>query len=299
MTAATAERAANGNSTVDLLLIARLLPLRNLVESSCVAAENSRLVFVAETRVFLHLFNLVQDIFRPDLVRKVAGKKKMRVSRAPNLIVQPLLTTLTADENIIVLEILAGFLLHRWALVSALDIQLAEIVMRTIHSVHPESRPGRAPFKETDSQPRKFIEYPVIDHTRERDDQRKRMTEAMDRHESLKAVESHAVMTAAVNGKRATQFLGFRIDWPVGPMSEVERQTAGRQHRPGHAKLLDRAAQLVDRLAHVLHRKKRHALETRAALHVTVVNPVIVSARHHARPIRMNDIAHGESDRGI
>src|SRR5687768_6788683 len=80
----------NGNSTVDLLLIAPLLPLRNLVESSCVAAENSRLVFVAETRVFLHLFNFVQDIFRPDLVGKVARKKEVGVSRPPDLIIQPL-----------------------------------------------------------------------------------------------------------------------------------------------------------------------------------------------------------------
>src|SRR5688572_22432448 len=127
-----------------LLLIAPLLPLRNLVESSCVATENSRLVLVAETRVFLHLFNFVQDIFRPDLVGKVAGKKEVGVSRPPDLIIQPLLTTFTADENIIALEIFAGLLLHGRPLVSPLPIQLAEVVMRTIDSIHPESRPGGA-----------------------------------------------------------------------------------------------------------------------------------------------------------
>ena len=78
-------------------------------------------------------------------------------------------------------------------------------------------------------------------------------------------------------------------------MAEIERQSPGRQHRAGHAKLLDRTAQFVYRLAHVLHRKERHPLETRAALHVAIVNPVVVSPRNHACPIGMDDIAHGES----
>ena len=69
---------------MDLLLIALLLPLRDLIKASCVASENSRLVLVAETRVFLHLVNLVQDIFRPDLVGKSLAKRKWEFPAPPD-----------------------------------------------------------------------------------------------------------------------------------------------------------------------------------------------------------------------
>ena len=78
--------------------------------------------------------------------------------------------------------------------------ELAEVVVRAIHAIHPESRPGSAALEKTDPQPRKLVEDAMIDHARERDDQRKRVAHAVDRHEGFKGVEPHAVMAAAVHG---------------------------------------------------------------------------------------------------
>jgi len=60
------------------------------------------------------------------------------------------------------------------------QIELDMVGMRAIQAIHPEGHPPGAAFEKTHPQPWKLVEDTVINHARERDNQRQRMAEAVE-----------------------------------------------------------------------------------------------------------------------
>src|SRR5215471_7361658 len=115
------------------------------------------------------------------------------------------------------------------------------IRMGTIEPIHPESYPARSSLEKTNAQTWELIQYAVINHSGECNDERQRMAETVNRHESFKRVEAHAVMTTAVDRKHASQPFSLCINRPIGFVSQIQRQPARREHSADHAQVFDSA----------------------------------------------------------
>ena len=126
--------------------------------------------------------------------------------------------------------------------------------MRAVQAVHPECHPAGAAFEKTHAQTGKLVEHAVINHASERDDQRQRMAERVNRHEGLEGIQTHAVMRPAVHAQRTTQALRLGVNRPVGLVTQVEGQAARRQHRADEAQFGNRPAQLDHCFVNVLQR---------------------------------------------
>ena len=63
-----------------------------------------------------------------------------------------------------------------------------------------------------------------------------------------------------VHAHHAVELLRLLVDGPVILMPQRQAQPHGRQHEAGELQLLDRPAQFLDRLGHVLIGHQRHPL---------------------------------------
>ena len=92
-----------------------------------------------------------------------------------------------------------------------------------------------------------------------------------------------------MDGEAAAEPVGLLVDGPVLLGAEVVREPAAGEHRAGHPELLHRPSQLQGRFLGLLHGYQGEADESWAALHVGVVQPVVVRAAYRDGPVPVDD----------
>src|SRR5262249_56137855 len=131
------------------------------------------------------------------------------------------------------------------------------------------------------------VNHDLNTHASEADGQLQRMTQTVDGHEGLNPVDSNAVITAAVNSENAPQPFGLGIDWPVSFMSQIQRESAGRQHGADHSQFVNSTPQLDNRLVDVLQRDQSHAFEAGAFFPISFLHPLFFFPPPPTRPTRL------------
>ena len=145
----------------------------------------------------------------------------------------------------------------------------------------------------------KFIEDAVKDHAAEGNHLAEGMAQGVHRRVGTQIVEAQILVGAAVDADGAAEAVGFFVDRPVALVAQVGLNAGRRQHGAAHAELFDDSAQFFDRGLRLLQRNQAHALKARAALHVGVIEPVVVGARDVDGPIAADDLAESETEGGV
>jgi len=104
---------------------------------------------------------------------------------------------------------------------------------------------------------------------------------------------------AAVDGDGAAQSIRFLINGPEAPVAQVGLDARRWQHRTAHAEIFHDPFKLFHRGVGFLQRNEPHALKARAALHVVVVEPIVVRPGHVDGPIAADDFAEGETEGSV
>ena len=106
-------------------------------------------------------------------------------------------------------------------------------------------------------------------------------------------------MGAAVDTDGAAEPVGLFIDRPIALIAEVGLNPRRRQHRAAHTDLFDDSAKLFDRGLGFLQGNQTHATKSRAALHVGIVEPIVVRASDIDSPVAADDLAKSKSESGV
>ena len=99
-----------------------------------------------------------------------------------------------------------------------------------------------------------------------------------------------------MNRQRHVQSHGGSIERIVHRMAEPFRQTDRGNHPADHLQILDAAFKFVGCRCDILYRQQRHAPEPLWLLgEIFAVKIVVVTARHHRRPLDVFDMRHGKT----
>src|SRR5213596_1316019 len=102
-------------------------------------------------------------------------------------------------------------------------------------------------------------------------------------------------MSPAMDADSAAEPICLFIDRPIALIASMGLYPRRRQHRAAHTQIFNSSSKLLNGRFRFLQWNQSHAFKTRAPLHVSLMQPVIVCARDIDGPVAADDFAESEA----